>query len=346
MARAGQCSPHLDRLSRQERHRDQRRRGLHQRDRPYALRYRIRGDRPVDGPALPAHGSANLRITGSNWFVDYSHNGDSATSDYFEFTGRFRQWGGQETVGVTITITAPTSPITVSLARAGDDRRHAVLADPDLQRRRRRLLPTRCSGRAVGPPGLSLSSAGVFSGAPTQRGGYTFSVRSTDSKTPTAQFVDKGYGHGAEPDPDPGNAGRHRHPGRAVSQTCPPTVAWRPTPTARWKPARCPPASPCPAPAWSAAPPTWRPATIRSPSASPTPAPAGQLLRSRELHAHRQPSAERRYRGVAGVRSVKTARQPHVHGHPQLNLTSPTVVNLTTAGTATRAPTTPATSPP
>jgi large repetitive protein len=40
----------------------------------------------VDGPALPANGSASLRITGSQWFVDYAHNSNSATSDVFEFT--------------------------------------------------------------------------------------------------------------------------------------------------------------------------------------------------------------------------------------------------------------------
>ncbi len=33
----------------------------------------------------------------------------------------------------------------------------------------------------------------MLSGTPTQRGAYSFSVRSTDATTPTAQFVDKGY---------------------------------------------------------------------------------------------------------------------------------------------------------
>ena len=143
----------------------------------------------VDGPALPTHGTANLRITGSSWFVDYSHNNDTATSDYFEFTDGTVVGN---TVGVTITITPSASPITVSPA----------------------TLPTMTAGTAfsqtltssggvapytyslqsgVLPAGLTLGSSGVISGTPTQRGGYTFSVRSTDSKTPTAQFVDKGY---------------------------------------------------------------------------------------------------------------------------------------------------------
>lgn len=43
------------------------------------------------------------------------------------------------------------------------------------------------------PPGLSLTATGLLSGTPTQRGAYSFTVRSTDSKTPTAQFADKGY---------------------------------------------------------------------------------------------------------------------------------------------------------
>lgn len=140
----------------------------------------------VDGPAFPAHGSANLRITGPSWFVDYSHNGDAATSDVFEFTDGTV---AGNTVRVTITITPAASPITVTPS----------------------VLPTLTAGAAFSqtltstggtgpytytlqsgilPPGLTLSSSGVLSGAPTQRGGYTFSVRSTDSATITA---DKGY---------------------------------------------------------------------------------------------------------------------------------------------------------
>lgn len=140
---------------------------------------------PVDGPAFPAHGSANLRISGSSWLVDYSHNGDSATSDYFEFTDGTV---AGNTVGVTITITAPSSPITVSpgslpamtagtafsqtLASAGGNAPYTY---------------TLQSGAL--PSGLTLSGA-TISGTPTQRGAYSFSVRSTDS---TAQFTDKGY---------------------------------------------------------------------------------------------------------------------------------------------------------
>jgi large repetitive protein len=44
------------------------------------------GTGAVDGPVLPASGTASLRISGKKWFVDYSHRGNSATSDVFEFT--------------------------------------------------------------------------------------------------------------------------------------------------------------------------------------------------------------------------------------------------------------------
>ncbi len=144
------------------------------------------GTGPVDGPALPAHGSANLRITGSNWFADYSHNGNSATSDVFEFTDGTVSG---DTVQVTITITPPTSPITVSPASlptltAGTPFSQTLTSAGGVAP----YVYTLQSG--VLPAGLSLSSGGVLSGTPTQRGGYSFSVRSTDN---IAQFADKGY---------------------------------------------------------------------------------------------------------------------------------------------------------
>lgn len=61
----------------------------------------------VDGPALPAHGSATLRITDNKWFVDYRHNGDNASSDVFEFTDG-------TVAGNTVRLT-----ITISKAKAG-----------------------------------------------------------------------------------------------------------------------------------------------------------------------------------------------------------------------------------
>lgn len=142
---------------------------------------------PVDGPLQPTHGSAVLRLTPTNWIVDYSHNGNTATSDAFEFTDA--SIAGTGTVRVTVTITAATSSIVVSPG----------------------TLPTMTAGTAftqalsssggVGPYtyaldsgalpiGLNLASNGVISGTPTQRGGYTFGVRSTDS---IGDVTTKGY---------------------------------------------------------------------------------------------------------------------------------------------------------
>ena len=140
----------------------------------------------VDGPALPAHGTANLRITGSSWFVDYSHNADSATSDVFEFTDGTI---AGNTVRVTITITPAASPITVTpvtlpTLTAGTSFSQTLNSTGGVG------SYTYTLQGGVLPVGLTLSGAGILSGTPTQRGGYSFSVRSTDS---TAQFVDKGY---------------------------------------------------------------------------------------------------------------------------------------------------------
>ncbi|MFC0588208.1 putative Ig domain-containing protein [Novosphingobium aquiterrae] len=146
---------------------------------------------PVDGPAQPQHGSANLRISGSQWVVDYSHNGDSATSDYFEFTDASGNFG-PDTVGVTITITGPTSPIIVTPGSLP-----SMTAGTSFSQT---LTSTGGAGpysytlqNGALPVGLTLSGSGIISGTPKQRGAYSFSVRSTDSTAPTAQFTDKGY---------------------------------------------------------------------------------------------------------------------------------------------------------
>ncbi|TXH70606.1 MAG: autotransporter domain-containing protein [Lysobacteraceae bacterium] len=145
----------------------------------------------VDGPDLEDHGTATLRITGGSWFLDYSHNGATGigSSDIFEFTDGTI---AGNTVRVTINITPSASPITVSPATlptltAGAPFSQTLTSAGGLAP----YTYTLQSG--VLPIGLSLSSGGVLSGTPTQRGAYSFSVRSTDATTPTAQFVDKGY---------------------------------------------------------------------------------------------------------------------------------------------------------
>ena len=156
--------------------------------------YYFGGDGAIDGgsygaPDFVDHGSATLRHTGGQWLLDYSNNG-SGTTDVFEFAdGSFT---GAGDVQVTITITPSASPITVSPASlptltAGTSFSQTLTSTGG-------LAPyTYTLQTGTLPPGLSLSSSGVLSGTPTQRGGYTFSVRSTDSTSPTAQFVDKGY---------------------------------------------------------------------------------------------------------------------------------------------------------
>ena len=151
----------------------------------------------VDGGSSGAgdfedHGTATTRITGGQWFQDYSLNGTTGigSSDVFEITEATATGNGD--VRVTITITPSASPITVAPATlptltAGTAFSQTLTSTGG-------LAPyTYALQSGVLPVGLSLTSGGVLSGTPTQRGAYSFSVRSTDSTTPTAQFVDKGY---------------------------------------------------------------------------------------------------------------------------------------------------------
>jgi len=145
-----------------------------------------------DASDFPDHGSAILRRTGGQWFLDYSHNGSTGigSTDVFEFADG--SLGGDGDVQVTITITPSASPITVSPAAlptltAGTPFSQSLSSSGG-------LAPyTYALQSGTLPVGVSLTSGGVLSGTPTQRGAYSFSVRSTDATAPTAQFVDKGY---------------------------------------------------------------------------------------------------------------------------------------------------------
>ncbi|MEG2804004.1 putative Ig domain-containing protein [Stenotrophomonas sp.] len=142
---------------------------------------------PVDGPALPQHGTANLREAGGRWLVDYGHDGSNTSSDAFEFTdGEASGNGGA--VRVTITVTPANSSIVIAPAALPA----LVAGNPVSQT----LTASGGTGpytfAVVGgvlPPGLTFN-AGVIGGAPTQRGAYTFTVRATDSTSATA---DKAY---------------------------------------------------------------------------------------------------------------------------------------------------------
>jgi hypothetical protein len=152
---------------------------------------------PIDGgsfgPADPEnHGTAVTRHTGGQWFLDYSHNGTTGigSTDVFELSDG--SLAGTGDVRFTITITASASPITVSPSSlptltAGTPYSQTVTASGGAS------PYTYALQSGVLPVGLTLSSSGVLSGTPTERGAYSFSVRATDSTTPTAQFTDKGY---------------------------------------------------------------------------------------------------------------------------------------------------------
>ncbi len=147
----------------------------------------------VSGPFAPlaVHGTATIGPnSGGVQFVNYAHNGTTPGGG-----GTDTIWVEDEdngTVRINITISPPSSPITVLPATlptltAGTAFSQTLTSSGG-------LAPyTYALQSGTLPVGLSLTSGGVLSGTPTQRGGYTFTVRSTDATTPTAQFVDKGY---------------------------------------------------------------------------------------------------------------------------------------------------------
>ncbi len=118
--------------------------------------------------------------------VTYTHNGNAAVSDTFVIEDGLAPPGR---ITFNITITPPTSSIVVSPAALPT----LTAGTPFSQT----LNSTGGTGPyayslSTGPlpVGLTLSSIGVLSGTPTQRGGYAFSVRSQDS---LGAFVVKSY---------------------------------------------------------------------------------------------------------------------------------------------------------
>ncbi len=150
-------------------------------------------DGGAHGPAdFEDHGVATTRRTNGQWFLDYSHNGSTGigSTDVFELADG--SINGCCDIRFTISINASASPITVlpgtlPTLTAGVAFSQTLTASGGLSP----YTYTLQSGTL--PPGLTLSTGGLLSGTPTQRGAYSFSVRARDSTTPTAQFVDKGY---------------------------------------------------------------------------------------------------------------------------------------------------------
>ena len=130
-------------------------------------------------PDLTDHGTATTRQD-SGWFLDYSHNGSTGIggTDVFELSDG--SLGGDGDILFTITITPSASPITVTpgslpTLTAGAAFSQTLSSSGG-------LAPyTYALQSGVLPPGLSLTSGGVLSGSPTERGAYSFSVRSTDA---------------------------------------------------------------------------------------------------------------------------------------------------------------------
>ncbi|WP_171984657.1 putative Ig domain-containing protein [Hydrogenophaga sp. A37] len=137
-------------------------------------------------PFLPVNGSVDLgpQSGGGNQTVSYTHNGTATTTDTFALED---ENGDELFFNVTITPAASAivvSPASLPTLTAGTPFSQTLTSAGGVAP----YTYTLQSGTL--PVGLSLSGAGVLSGTPTQRGSYTFTVRSTDS---VSDFVDKGY---------------------------------------------------------------------------------------------------------------------------------------------------------
>ena len=137
-------------------------------------------------PFLPTNGSVLLgpQSGPGNQTVTYTHNGSSTTTDTFALEDE----NGDE-LTFNVTIAPPASAIVVSPAflptlTAGTTFSQTLTSIGG-------VAPyTYSLGSGTLPVGVTLSAAGVVSGTPTQRGGYAFGVRSQDS---IGAFVIKGY---------------------------------------------------------------------------------------------------------------------------------------------------------
>jgi large repetitive protein len=136
-------------------------------------------DLPVNGTAIlgPQSGPGNQTVT-------YTHNGSATTTDTFKLEDE-----NGDLLTFNVTISPPASAIVVSPASlptltAGTPFSQTLSSSGGTAP----YTYTVQSGTL--PVGLNLSSSGVLSGMPTQRGSYSFTVRSTDS---VSAFVDRAY---------------------------------------------------------------------------------------------------------------------------------------------------------
>ena len=134
----------------------------------------------------PTHGTATAGDPAPVDTYNYNHNGTTPAgggTDQFVVLD-----DNSDFITVNVTITAPTSAIVVlpgslPAMTAGTPFSQTLTSSGG-------TAPYTYTLSGPLPVGLSLTSAGVISGTPTQRGGYGFSVRSQDS---LGDFVIKGY---------------------------------------------------------------------------------------------------------------------------------------------------------
>ncbi|MFC3551316.1 putative Ig domain-containing protein, partial [Lysobacter cavernae] len=144
-------------------------------------------DGGMSGPIAPfaQHGGVTIGTnSGGVQFVTYAHSGNAATSDVI-----WLEDNDLGTVRIDLTISAPTSAITVSPASLPALTAGTAYAQTLSSAGGVTPYSYSLSSGAL-PVGVSLTSAGAISGTPTRRGTFSFSVRSQDAG---GDFVIKGY---------------------------------------------------------------------------------------------------------------------------------------------------------
>ncbi|WP_448112323.1 putative Ig domain-containing protein [Mesorhizobium amorphae] len=134
----------------------------------------------------PAHGHVTIDNPSAG-LLTYVNNGDGATTDTFTFKD-----ASAGVVTVNVTITPPSSPITVSPASLPAPKA-GVFYDQTLSSTGGVAPYTYTAGGGSLPPGLTLASNGRISGTPTGSGNYSYTVHVTDSTSPTQLTADKSY---------------------------------------------------------------------------------------------------------------------------------------------------------
>ncbi len=147
-------------------------------------------NRTVANEVRPAHAPSGTpllaqTVVSSTTFssITYTHNGDSATSDFFEIEDADNLY-----IRIIITITAPTSSIVVSPASISPT--VGVAFSQTLSSTGGTGSYTYSLSSGTLPAGLTLTSGGSISGTPTQRTAFNFTIRSQDS---LGAFVVKSY---------------------------------------------------------------------------------------------------------------------------------------------------------